>query len=136
MSDVQTNPARVVQMQRDQVTLFPKCGGRGQLAGTAATLYTAPSGMTPTGATQSALLKSIILHNTDTVSRTVTIYLVESGGTTNAARQLYKFALAADETYEYPFADDCCPLDSGEMVRGLASSANVVTYRVNVVERY
>lgn len=137
MSDVQTNPSRVVQMQRDQVTLFPKCGGRGQLTTSSATLYTAPTGTTPTGATQSALLKSIILCNTDTTSKTVTIYLVETGGSVADNRAILKdLTIAAKTTHTEFFPDDCCPLDGGETVRGLASANTTVTYRVNVVERY
>lgn len=137
MNDVQTNPARVVQTQRDQVTLFPKCGGRGQLSGSSSTLYTAPSGTTPTGSTQGALLKSIILCNTDSSARTVTIYLVESGGSAADNRAILKdLSIAAKTTHTEFFPDDCCPLDSGETVRGLASANTTVTYRVNVVERY
>ena len=121
--------------QREQVIRTPKCGARGQLSNSNGTLYTSPSVSSPTGATQGALLKSIILCNTDSTARTVTIYLVESGGSAAANRAILSAAtIAAATTTVLTFPDDTCPLDSGETVQGLASSASVVTYRINVVE--
>jgi len=122
-------------LPREQVIRTPKCGARGQFAATNATLYTAPSGTSPTGNTQGAILKSIVLCNTDSSSRTVTIYVVESGGTAAANRAILSAAsIAANTTVTLTFPDDTFPLDSGETVQGLASSANLVTYRINVVE--
>lgn len=126
---------RPVFVQREQVIRTPKCGARGQLGSSNGTLYTSPSVSSPTGATQGALLKSIILCNTDSTARTVTIYLVESGGSAAANRAILSAAtIAAATTTVLTFPDDTCPLDSGETVQGLASSASVVTYRINVVE--
>lgn len=124
-------------LQTTQVGRTPRCGARGQLAATNATLYTAPVPTnTPMGSSfGTALLKSIILTNTDTVGRTATIYLVESGGTAADNRAIYKdVALAAKTTTVLTFPDDCCTLDNGETVQGLADAAAKVTYRINVVE--
>lgn len=122
-------------VQREQIVRTPKCGGRGQLGTSASTLYTAPSGTSPTGSTQGAVLKSLILCNADSSAHTATIYLVESGGSTADNRAIFKdLSIAAKTTTVLTFPDDCCPLDSGELVRGLADSASKVTYRVNVVE--
>lgn len=130
---IDQSPAAI--LPREQVIRTPKCGARGQLSGSNATLYTAPSDTSPTGSTQGALLKSLILCNTDSSARTVTIYLVESGGTAAANRALFSaLNIPAGTTVTLIFPDDTCPLDSGETVQGLASSASVVTYRVNVVE--
>lgn len=120
---------------REQVIRTPKCGARGQFSGSNATLYTAPSDTSPTGSTQGALLKSLIICNTDSSARTVTVYLVESGGSAAANRAILSAAsIPAATTVMFTFPDDTCPLDSGETVQGLASSASVVTYRINVVE--
>lgn len=122
-------------LPREQVIRTPKCGARGQFAATNATLYTAPSGTSPTGNTQGAILKSLILCNTDTSQRTATIYLVESGGSAADNRAIYKdVTIAAKTTVVLTFPDDTCTLDSGETVQGLADAASKVTYRINVVE--
>jgi hypothetical protein len=126
---------RPVYIPREQIIRTPKCGGRGQLGTSSSTLYTAPSDTSPTGSTQGALLKSIVLCNTDSSARTVTLYLVESGGSAADNRAIFKdLSIAAKTTTVLTFPDDCCMLDSGETVRGLADSASVVTYRINVVE--
>lgn len=122
-------------VQREQVIRTPKCGARGQFSAVNATLYTSPAVSSPTGATQGALLKSIILCNTDSSSRTVTMYVVESGGSAAANRAILSgMTIAANTTVTLTFADEVFPMDSGETVQGLASSANLVTYRINVVE--
>lgn len=120
---------------RDQVIRTPKCGARGQLTGSNATLYTAPSVTSPTGSTQGALLKSIVLCNTDTAARTVTMYVVESGGSAAANRMILSvMSIAASTTVTLTFPDDTFPMDSGETVQGLADTTLKVTYRINVVE--
>ena len=122
-------------VQREQIIRTPKCGARGQLGSSNGTLYTSPSVSSPTGATQGALLKSIVLCNTDSTARTATIYLVESGGSAAANRAILSaVTIAAATTMILSFPDETCPLDSGETVQGLADSASKVTYRINVVE--
>lgn len=122
-------------LPREQVIRTPKCGARGQLSNSNGTLYTAPSDTSPTGSTQGAILKSLILCNTDSSAQTVTIYVVESGGSAAANRAILSAAsIPANTTVTFTFPDDTFPLDSGETVQGLASTASVVTYRINVVE--
>lgn len=122
-------------LPREQVIRTPKCGARGQLSNSNGTLYTAPSGTSPTGSTQGAILKSLILCNTDSSARTVTIYVVESGGSAAANRAILSAAsIPANTTVTFTFPDDTFPMDGGETVQGLASTASVVTYRINVVE--
>ena len=124
-----------VYVKREQVIRTPKCGARGQLTGSNATLYTAPSVSSPTGATQGALLKSIVLCNTDTSARTVTMYVIESGGSVAANRMILSaMSIAASTTVTLTFPDDTFPLDSGETVQGFADTTAKVTYRINVVE--
>lgn len=126
---------RPIFVPREQVIRTPKCGARGQLSNSNGTLYTAPSASSPTGATQGALLKSIVLCNTDTANRTVTLYAVESGGSAAANRAVLSAAIIGPGvTITIAFADDEFPLDSGETIQGLADSASKVTYRINVVE--
>lgn len=131
---IASDPAPIF-VPREQIIRTPKCGARGQLPNSNGTLYTSPSVSSPTGSTQGALLKSLVLCNTDTTTRTVTIYLVESGGSAADNRAILKDAsIAAKTTTVITFPDDCCPMDSGETVQGLADSASKVTYRINVVE--
>lgn len=133
---IQAVSQRVITQSRSFTNLFAKCGGRGQLPSSVGTLYTAPSNTTPTGSTQGALLDQIILCNTDASSRTVTIYLVESGGSAAANRAIMSAAtITAGQTLIVDFSPDGCPLDSGETVQGLASVASKVTYRLSVRER-
>lgn len=136
MSDLITPPpARQITAPRSQINSYAKNGGRGQLAGTTGTLYTAPSVTTPTGATQGALLDHIILCNTDASDRTATIYIVESGGSAAANRAVLSAAtVKAGQTIVIEFGPNGCPLDSGETVQGLASSASKITYRLSVRE--
>ncbi len=127
---------RQITVPVDQIYRNPLCGGRGQLTASSVTLYTAPNVSSPTGNTQGALLKSIILCNTDTSARTVTIYLIESGGSVADNRAILKdLTIAAKTTHTEFYPDDTCPLASGETVRGLASLTAVITYRISVVER-
>jgi hypothetical protein len=124
-----------IYVKRDQVIRTPKCGARGQFTGSNATLYTAPSVTSPTGSTQGALLKSIILCNTDTAARTVTMYVVESGGSAAANRMILSvMSIAASTTVTLTFPDEVFPMDSGETVQGFADTTTKVTYRINVVE--
>ena len=130
------NPALNTQFQpRDQVIRTPKCGARGQLTGSNATLYPSPAVSSPTGATQGALLKSIVLCNTDVSARTVTMYVIESGGSVAANRMILSaMSIAASTTVTLTFPDDTFPMDSGETVQGFADTTLKVTYRINVVE--
>jgi hypothetical protein len=76
MSDtIAVSAQRSIQQQRNQVIATPKCGGRGQLGLASATLYTVPTVANAPVSHPKAILKSIVLCNTDSSARTVTIYL-------------------------------------------------------------
>lgn len=123
------------QFVQSIIQWMPANGGRGQLGTSSATLYTAPSGSTPTGNTQKARLKKLLLNNTDSAARTVTIYLIESGGSVADNRAILKtVSIPATTLWVLDFGPDGITLEGLETVRGLASTANVVTYRVDVEE--
>lgn len=114
---------------RDRWIETPINMGYGQLAASSGTLYTAPTGTIAGASSQKAILTEIILCNTDTVTRTVTLYVVENGGSVADNRAIMKDAtIAAKTTYVASFYT---VLESGETVRGLADSASKVTYRLS-----
>lgn len=135
MSDaIAVSAQRSIQQQRNQVIATPKCGARGQLGIASATLYTVPTVSNAPVSYPKAILKSIVLCNTDSSARTVTLYLIESGGSVAADRAILSAAsVAAGETWVVDFGDGI-PLETAETVRGLASVASKVTYRISVVE--
>lgn len=92
------------------------------LTASSTTLYTAPASTT-------AVIRSITLCNTDTVARTVTIYIVQSGGSIGDDKKIFdEFSLAAGET----IVDDTLRvLETGDTLRGLASTASVVSIRAD-----
>jgi len=129
---------RNIQQTRAQVTRTPKVGFRGQLTNSAATLYTAPvlPSSLPTGTAQaSAVLKSVVMCNTDSAAQTVTLYAIESGGSAADNRAFMKaHSIAANTTETLSFPDDSFLLSSGEFIQGLAGTMLKVTVRVHVIE--
>lgn len=115
--------------QRDRWIETPINMGYGQLAGSSGTLYTAPTGTIAGASSQKAILTEIWLCNTDSSARTVTLYIVENGGSAAANRAIMSgVSIAANTTYR----QECATvIESGETIRGLASSANLVTYRLS-----
>ena len=115
--------------QRDRWISTPINMGYGQLSNSSGTLYTAPSGTIAGASSQKAILREIWLSNTDTSTRTVTLYVVENGGSAADNRALLKDVTIAAKTM---YRIECeCVLESGETVRGLADSASKVTYRLS-----
>lgn len=102
--------------------------GTGQLAAAAGTLYTAPSTVGPSGAVVSlAILRDMWLCNTDTSDRTVTLYIVASGGTASASNAIISGAtMKAGQSLHY--AQMATLIPAGGTIQGLASSASKVTY--------
>ena len=95
----------------------------GQLAAAKATLYTVP-------ASTQAIVRLITLVNTDSVARTVNIYLRLDG--TNSRRIIAKdqsMAAGASFPITGPFT-----LEAADLVQGDASAANVVDFTLNGVE--
>lgn len=114
---------------RDRWISTPINMGYGQLSNSSGTLYTAPSGTIAGASSQKAILREIWLSNTDTSTRTVTLYVVENGGSAADNRALLKDVTIAEKTM---YRIECeCVLESGETVRGLADSASKVTYRLS-----
>ncbi len=109
------------------MTPVPFGNVRGQLAGSSATLYTAP-----TGATQKSVVKEIWLCNTDSSDHSYTLYSVESGGSVAANREIANAVnLPAGYTHVLQIAH---VLESSETLRGLSSVANKITYHVSGIE--
>jgi len=104
------------------MALSIKALASGQLAAAKATIYTTP------GATQ-AVVKSITLVNTDTVARTVNLY-VNTAGTSR--RVIPKdLALAAGSQFTI---DHLITLEAADLLEGDASAATVVDYVISGAE--
>lgn len=107
----------------------------GQLGTSAATLYTAPAAHSvanPLGINPKAVVEEVWICNTDTSTRTATLYLVESGGTTADNRAILKdFTLLPKESRQIKGR---FVLEAAGMVRGLADSANLVTVAISGTE--
>lgn len=95
----------------------------GQLASTEGDVYLVPAATT-------AIIKTITLVNTDTVARTMNLYIKKSAGTSR--RIIPKdqslgagFLLETDQEYT---------LGAGDAIRGDASAATVVDFTVSGVE--
>ena len=95
-------------------------------------LYTAPTlTSVPTGSAGTALLKSLVVCNTDSSSRTYTITI---GGTTAAFSIFSGATIAANTTHVHVFPDDAFPLSDAETINGFASVADKVAVRTNIVQ--
>ena len=136
--DLDPRPASKAYTPREQVIRTPKCGARGQLTTTSnTTAYTAPTITDPpTGSNvATSYLTSLVLCNSDSAARTVSVHLVESGGSVAANRLILSaLSIAASTTTIITFGPQGCPLDSGEFVNLVAGTANTISYRVNVEE--
>lgn len=98
-----------------------------QLTASAATYYIVP-------ANTSCLIKKITATNNDTVARTVTIYLVPSGGSAGVTNIIMKTkAIAAAETYEFTEIEGHV-ISTGDTIQALADSASQVTFQGSGVE--
>jgi hypothetical protein len=98
-----------------------------QLTASAATYYTA-------AANTKTLLKKLTFTNNDTTARTVTVYLVPSGGTAGVTNLLTKAAsIAAGATYE-AFEAEGHILAPGDTLQALADVTSMVTIQASGVE--
>lgn len=91
-------------------------------ATTTTTLYTAP-------ASTKTIIKEILLCNTDTVARTVTMFVGTGSAVANTI--LSALSLAPGET---KFITLSTVLNTGEFIKGGASSASVVSCTISGVE--
>ena len=92
--------------------------GPTQLAGTAGTLYTAPTGIR-------AVIKRIHINNTDSSARTFTLSI----GNDAAGTELYTAVTIAAGGYFDDYAN--YTLEPADVLQGLASSASKLTIVVN-----
>jgi len=97
----------------------------GQLAATDSTLYTAPS------ATPGAIVKQIVLVNTDTVQRTVSLGV--NGTAATAANNVFAnlLPIAAGQTVTL---DLYAVLNSGDTIHGLADAGSKVNHLISGIE--
>lgn len=107
----------------------------GQLGVASAVLYTAPAPFTvasQVGIEPKARVEEIWLCNTDSSARTVTLYVVENGGSAADNRAILKgYSLAANskEVIRARFV-----IEAGGTLRGLADVADKVTVLVSGTE--
>lgn len=94
----------------------------GQLGSSKGTLHAAATSF----ATHAA---HIFLTNTDSVARTVNIYLKRSGSTSR--KILDTFSLAAHASYVLPTNGSAIRLSAGDLIEGDASAAAVVDYFID-----
>jgi hypothetical protein len=90
-----------------------------------ATYYTVPGATTTT-------IRAITFCNTDTVARTVDLYLVASGGSASPQYQILKgVSILPGETL---IDDSVRAMNTGDFIRALASVTSVVSIRVDGAE--
>lgn len=89
--------------------------------------YTVPASTT-------AIVKELIFCNTDTVSRTFTVYVTPTSGTTPAA-QYAVFNAVTIQPNETKIFGLTSVLPAGYTVKALASSAGVVAFNGSAIER-
>jgi len=105
-------------------TFTNKLLGDGQLAASEGDLYVVP-------ALTTAIVVTISLVNTDSVSRTVNVYVKRAAGTSRRVGVPKDYALGAGALVE---TEQEYTLGPGDAVRGSASAANVVDFSVHGVE--
>ena len=137
-NDIQAIAARLLRSQ--DVTLRRPLRKRlyiGQLTAASTTLYTAPSAPTTAnalGINPLAAIETIWLCNTDTAARTVTLYVVESGGSAADNRAVAKdLSIPAKSSIELSPAGGFL-LEASDTLRGLADTTLKVTVLVTGTE--
>ena len=117
-----------MDMRTPGYNVVPKQLYIGQLGSSSGTLYTAPSNSYKTD--QKAIIRDIWVCNTDSSARTYTLYVVESGGSVADNRAIAKaVSIAANTTHQYN--NLAIVIETAGTLRGLASSANLVTVLVS-----
>ena len=91
----------------------------GQVATTWGTIY-GPSGV-------KAILKSIVLYNTNATTQTLELRVTRSGST---ARVLYRVSLAQDESLAYLTGGDTMILSDGDVLQAQTTTTSAVDYTI------
>lgn len=102
-------------------TFVTKQLANGQLGSSTATLYTTPSSTT-------TIIKSIVLCNTDSSTRTINLYVNTGSDRRITPKDL---SLGAGELF---IIDEVITLEATHLIRGAASSATVVDYTISGVQ--
>ncbi|MDB5054444.1 MAG: hypothetical protein JWM44_2494 [Bacilli bacterium] len=90
-----------------------------------ATLYTVPAATTE-------IIKEIVLTNTTATDATITLYLVDSGGTAGATNMLLNaYPVKAKDTVFISMSE---VLATGGTIQGLQGTSGAVTVRISGVE--
>lgn len=106
----------------------PRSLYQGQLAASVATLYTVPS-----GSDSWMIVKEILLCNTTATARTVTMYVIESGGSVADNRKI--FTDVNVDPYTTVIIEASLVLDgAGATIRGFASAASAITATISGAE--
>jgi hypothetical protein len=88
-------------------------------------LYQAPAATT-------AIIRSMTFCNTDSEERTITVYLVASGGSEGDANTILKAVpIKAGETLEDGGPDALRVLETGDFISAIADAADTVSMRVD-----
>lgn len=107
--------------------VVPKQLYQGLLAGTSATLYTAPTGATPQA--QRTRITEIVIANTHNAALAVTLYVVPSGGSAgDSTTILPAVSIAANTTWREPFSTI---IETGGTLRGFAGTADKICLTVS-----
>jgi hypothetical protein len=130
MNDTPVSVGRVSrQAQVQPFTSIKKRFYIGQLTGSSTTLYTAPSAYSvanSVGLNPKSIIRCISLCNTDSSAHTVTLYLVESGGSVADNRAITK-AVSIPANYTWVLDNIEFVLEAGDTIRGLADTTLKVT---------
>ena len=105
------------------MTLTIKNLGNGQLPNTTGDLYTVP-------AATSAIVKSIIITNTNTTTEYFTIYFLKTSGTARAITPV-SFALYANASYPIT---ELITLAANDKIQGVTTTASKVDFTISGVE--
>jgi len=95
-----------------------------QLGISAVTLYTVP-------VDNKTLVKRIIAHNTDSSAHTITMNLVQSGGTAGVSNQVLKETISSES---YGVYDLDQVLEAGDTIQALADAGTVITIHGSGIE--
>lgn len=109
------------------MSVTPKTITAAQLTASAATYYTAPSNT-------KSIIKKLTFTNTDTVARTVTVYLIPSGGTAGVTNILISAqSIGAGECWEC-YAAQGQTLQAAGFLQALADVTSKVTIQGAIAE--
>ncbi len=124
-----------ITQPRSTGATMPKAVATALLTDSAVTLYTANTRTAPIGAVCRAKLMGIVFCNTDSSARTVTLYIITTGGSAGTSNTILAAAsIAAGTTWVFDPGPYGITLAAGDFIQGKASVTNVVTHRISVEE--